>query len=214
MYARVDICDCGDGMAPEILNQVLEPFFTTKEPGKGTGLGLSMVDGFARQSKGCVRVVSERGRGTTVSLVLPLAEGQAGAAEEVDSSERPGLRPGNGEVILLVEDEPALRAFASRVLEGHGYRVLQAADAREAVALMDGGIALDLLFSDIMLPGGILGPELAQKFHARYPDKGILLTSGYAEPGILPAGMPAEVLKKPYGRDALLQAVQGQLQTG
>ena len=195
-------------MAQEVLVKVMEPFFTTKGAGKGTGLGLSMVDGFARQSKGCVRVVSTLGKGTTVSILLPAASAEEYQEEEpVAVPAAPG-RAGNGETILLVEDEPALRAFASRILEDQGYRVLQASDAIEAALLMDGEIPVELLFSDVMLPGGVLGSELALQFQARFPGKGVLLTSGYADPGIWPAGARSDILKKPYGRDALLGAVR------
>lgn len=210
-YVRIDMTDCGEGMAPEVLCRVREPFFTTKETGKGTGLGLSMVDGFARQSKGCIRIVSEPGTGTTVSILLPAASASC-CAEPVPVRDVTGVvQAGSGEKILLVEDEPALRAFASRVLETHGFEVLQAADAEEAVAIMNAEPSLELLFSDIMLPGGILGPELAEQFQARFPGKGVLLTSGYAEPGVWSTGPRAEILKKPYGRDALLSAVRSLL---
>lgn len=211
-YVRIDVEDTGDGMTPEDLERVLEPFFTTKEPGKGTGLGLSMVDGFARQSKGCVRLKSTPGSGTTVSILIPAVRVSTRVDVEVAAAAS-AIGPGNGEVILLVEDEPALRAFASRVLESNGYRVYSAADAAEAVCLMEEGLPLELLFSDIMLPGGVLGPELAQQFQERYPGKGVLLTSGYAEPGVWATGPRSDILKKPYGRDALLAAVRGLLHT-
>ncbi len=212
-YIRIDVCDTGSGMNAKVLERVLEPFFTTKVPGKGTGLGLSMVDGFARQSKGCVRLKSTPGSGTTVSILVPAVRVSARADEEVAVAAVAAVLPGNGEAILLVEDEPALRAFASRVLESNGYRVYLAADGAEAMSLMEGGAPLELLFSDIMLPGGVLGPELAQQFQERFPGKGVLLTSGYAEPGIWSTGPRADILKKPYGRDALLAAVRGLLHT-
>jgi CheY-like chemotaxis protein len=206
-YVRVDITDTGVGMAQEILEKVMEPFFTTKAAGKGTGLGLSMVDGFARQSKGFVRVSSSPGKGTTVSILVPAAASAECPEDEAVATPAARGRAGNGETILLVEDEPALRAFASRVLEDQGYRVLQAADAGEATILMAGETPVELLFSDIMLPGGVLGSELAQQFQARFPGKRVLLTSGYADPGIWPSGAQTDILKKPYGRDALLGAV-------
>ena len=210
-YVRIDVTDTGEGIHAEVLGRVLEPFFTTKEPGKGTGLGLSMVDGFARQSKGCIRLKSVPGTGTTVSILVPAVSVSA-RQEEAAPDPASSVRSGRGEAILLVEDEPALRAFASRVLESNGYRIYPAADAEEAVSLMDGGLPLELLFSDIMLPGGVLGPELAQQFQERFPGKGVLLTSGYAEPGVWTTGPRAEILKKPYGRDALLAAVRGLIQ--
>ncbi|MBL7648133.1 MAG: PAS domain-containing protein [Candidatus Hydrogenedentes bacterium] len=211
LYVRIDVADTGNGMAPEVLERVLEPFYTTKEPGKGTGLGLSMVDGFARQSKGCIRLNSAPGRGTTVTILVPAVH--VVTRKEADAAVPVALvRPGRGEAILLVEDEPALRAFATRVLEANGYRVYSAADATEAVSLMESGVPLELLFSDIMLPGGVLGPELAQQFQERFPGKGVLLTSGYAEPGVWNTGPRAEILKKPYGREALLAAVRGLIQ--
>ncbi len=212
-YIRIDVRDSGSGMSPEVLERVLEPFFTTKEPGRGTGLGLSMVDGFARQSKGCIRLNSAPGSGTTVSILIPAVNASVRLDEESAVAAVAAVRPGNGEAILLVEDEPALRAFATRVLESNGYRVYSAADGAEAVALMNGGTPLELLFSDIMLPGGVLGPELAQQFQERFPGKGVLLTSGYAKPGVWSTGPRADILKKPYGRDALLTAVRGLIQT-
>lgn len=204
-YVRIDIEDTGEGMTADVLEKALEPFYTTKELGKGTGLGLSMVDGFARQSKGCVRVRSTPGRGTTVSILLPASAGPVSSERVPTPDIAPRARRGNGEVILLVEDEPALRAFASRVLENQGYKVLQASSGVDAIALMDSGAAIDLLFSDIMLPGGVLGPDLAEQFQSRFPGKGVILTSGYVEPGTWSSESKFKVLKKPYSRDALLR---------
>lgn len=214
-YVRLDVSDTGAGMSEEVLARVREPFFTTKGPGKGTGLGLSMVDGFARQSRGCIRIASAPGNGTTISILVPAIEAsecaEPAALPVPDAVEAAGP-PAH---VLVVEDEPALLAFSTRVLESKGYRVSQASNAEDAQRLIDGDGGFDLLLSDVMLPGGALGPELARRFHGRYPAAAVLLMSGYADPGLWPdmPGLPRpQILKKPYGKDELLQAVQRVIQ--
>lgn len=208
-YVRIEVEDTGEGISPELLTRVLEPFFTTKGPGKGTGLGLSMVEGFARQSGGCLRIKSRLGSGTLMALVLPRAEYVAPSGpEKLDIPAH--LPAGRGETVLVVEDQASLRLFATRVLDSHGYKVLSSEDGNGAFRVMAETPNIDLLFSDIILPGGVLGPELAHKFGELYPRGRVLLTSGYAEASLIPAGgsIPShQLLKKPYGVTELLQSV-------
>lgn len=212
-YACIEVQDTGDGIPAETLERVLEPFFTTKEPGKGTGLGLSMVEGFARQSGGCTRIQSQPGDGTTVAILLPAVE-PAGAKATANSGRVDALPRGDGERILVVEDQAPLREFAMKVLESHGYNVCAAGDGDGARRIMEEAPGLDLLFSDVVLPGGIMGHALAGEFAGRFPAGQVLLTSGYADRDNLADGEALArypMLKKPYGLADLLHAIHGSL---
>lgn len=212
-YACIDVEDEGVGIERDVLSRVLEPFFTTKAPGKGTGLGLSMVEGFARQSGGFVRLDSIPGKGTTVSILVPLvaAPGAVSGAQAVPVETR--LPVGNGQVVLVVEDQDSLRRFATKVLEKHGYTVLHAESGVLALALMENVDRIDVLFSDVVLPGGMLGPELAQHFVRRYPRGKVIFTSGYADVSAFSeidiSANP--LLRKPYGMAELLDTVNNSL---
>jgi PAS domain S-box-containing protein len=176
-YVVISITDNGEGMSVETQAKVFEPFFTTKEVGKGTGLGLSTVYGFAKQSGGNVTIYSEEGRGTTVTLYLPrfveLIE-----EDEVERTTEALVR-GEGRSILLVEDQPDLRAHVSKLLTKMGYQVTDASSGPEALALLQRGAAFDLLFTDIVMPGGMNGQELAEQARKLDPQMKILYTSGY-----------------------------------
>ncbi len=205
-FVTVGLTDTGHGMTPEVAARAVEPFYTTKDAGKGSGLGLSMVYGFARQSGGDLQIRSEPGAGTTVTLYLPAAEpDEAAGTPARDEGHRSPAIP--GESVLVVEDEARVRRFAARILKEAGYRVREAADAtaaRDALAA-DGDV--HLVFSDIVMPGGSGGRELARWIAAHRPETAVLLTTGYSgEARRDDTEFP--VLRKPYGRRSLLRAVR------
>jgi PAS domain S-box-containing protein len=176
-YVSLRVTDAGSGIPPEILPRIFEPFFTTKEPGKGTGLGLATVYGIVNQHGGCIRVTSEPGRGTSFEVLLPARED---ASAEAGEAAQPVPRGGT-ETILLVEDDAAVRQLTRAVLEAHGYRVLEAAHGREALALWeqaDGRV--DLLLADLVMPEGLSGSALAERLRARRSDLRVVFTSGYS----------------------------------
>lgn len=200
-HVLIEVADTGEGMDAQTLAHAIEPFFTTKEVGRGTGLGLSMVYGFIRQSGGQMQVASEPGHGTSVRLYLP---------RHADGADMPPLSPAGSadtppqghEVILLCEDDEAVRAYSVEVLSELGYRVLPAEDGPSALAELEKAQEeIDLLFTDVVLPGGMTGADLADAVHARRPDLKVLFTSGYARDAIvhdgrLDAGI--DLLPKPF----------------
>ncbi len=198
-YVRLSVSDDGPGMAPEVQARAFEPFFTTKEPGVGTGLGLSMVYGFARQSGGFVTIKSETGQGTTVSLFLPRWEGTLADAEP-GGSEGEGAR-GHGETVLVVEDDERVRQVAAQRLRSLGYRVREAGSGQAALNALEKHDGIELLFTDIIMPGGMSGRELAVAVREMHPDVKVLYTSGYAAEATAQRGAlgPGEaLLAKPY----------------
>ena len=206
-YATIEVTDTGVGMAPEVANRVFEPFFTTKGPGHGTGLGLSIVFGFAKQSGGHVSVYSAPGLGTTFRLYLPRAAG----GPEVAAPSRPAELPqGHGETVLLVEDNAALRRVAVRHLGDLGYTVIEADGPQAALAIL-AKRRVDLLFSDVVMPGPIDGAELARRAREAWPDIAVLLTSGFSDHALEGRVGAAHLLKKPYVRGELALAVHDAL---
>jgi signal transduction histidine kinase len=204
-YVMIAVADCGTGMNKETLEHVFEPFFTTKEAGRGTGLGLSQVYGFVRQSAGHVRVYSELGEGTTVKIYLPRHLGTEDSIDEAEPAHAPAGINGS-ETILVVEDDQALRAYAVESLAEHGYRVLSAATAREALAILDAEQAVDLLFTDIVMPGGMNGRHLADDAVRRRPGLKVLFTTGYTRNAIVHQGRldpGVHMIGKPYSFSAL-----------
>ena len=191
--------DTGTGMSPDVLAKVFEPFFTTKDVGRGSGLGLAMVYGFAKQSGGHVSIDSELSKGTTINLYLPVAEKTpAQVATKAPGKER---TPSGSETILLVEDEAEVRKFVSRLLARLGYSVLEAEDAMSALKVLETVNEIDLLFSDLILPGGTNGLKLVEKAKKMRPELQILLTTGYTdEYERLSASSPGRILRKPYRR--------------
>ncbi|WP_088648954.1 response regulator [Marinibacterium profundimaris] len=175
-FVEITVTDNGPGMTPEVRRRATDPYFSTKSDSDSAGLGLAMVYGFVRQSNGDMRMYSDVGRGTTVCLTLP-------RGNEADQREQPQSRPsvpqGAGERVLLVEDEPDLLFAMSQMLTDMGYRVIPASQATEAVRLIDEGTDFDILLSDVVMPGGIDGIELASRVRKSVPDSGILLMSGY-----------------------------------
>lgn len=206
-YVSVAVSDTGSGMAPDVLARVFEPFFTTKAPGKGSGLGLSMVFGFVKQSGGHVNISSEVGRGTTVNLFLPRAETVAAAHPSAPSL--PTLS--GSETVLIVEDDPDVRELAARHLQSLGYTVHAAADGPSALAQLSELEKIDLVFSDVVLPGGMNGRELAHEVQKRRPGTPVLHTSGYAETAVVQHGRleaGVELIAKPYRKEDLARAVR------
>jgi len=216
-YVMIAVTDDGTGMPPDVLERVFEPFFTTKEVGKGSGLGLSMVYGFIKQSAGHVTIYSEPGLGTTVRMYLPVTV-TAGAADlamerapAAPQAVAPEVLPLGIETVLVVEDDPFVRAFAVRTLEELGYRVIAAVNGREALAHLQGDEPIDLLFSDVVMPGGMNGWELAEHARVLRPNLRIMLTSGYAVETLLARGRlrgDTNFLNKPYRKAELAQRLR------
>ena len=209
-YVCVSITDNGSGMPPDVLAHVLDPFFTTKEEGKGTGLGLSMVYGFAKQSGGAVRLYSEEGHGTTVRLYFPIDDNVENPAPRDARVRRSFDRQGD-ETILIVEDRPDIAELARLFLDDQGYVTHVVHNARQALELLDTGVHVDLLYSDLIMPGGLNGVMLAREGRRRRPKLKVLLTTGYAESSIErtdAGGTEFDVLSKPYNRQELTRKVR------
>ena len=209
-YVMLAVSDTGTGMPPAVLAQVFEPFFTTKDVGQGSGLGLSMVFGFTQQSGGHVEIESEEGQGTTVTLYLPHRR-RTIAAVAPESDEIPMAR---GETVLVVEDDPELLKLARALLDGLGYRVLTAKDGASALAALDGAAGVDLLLTDVVMPGGMSGPALATEAVARRPDIKVLYMSGYTQDKLdhqFEQDDDVPLLRKPFRRLELARMVRGVL---
>ena len=205
-YVMLSVTDTGSGMSPEVLDKVFEPFFSTKAEGKGSGLGLSMVYGFVKQSGGHIHVDSTPGKGTTVKLYLPRSLDDEAAAA-------PALPQvlGGTETILVAEDNEGVRATVVELLQQLGYRVLQASDAASALVVLQGGVPVDLLFTDVVMPGPLRSPELARRARELWPDIAVLFTSGYAQDAIVHGGRldpGLDLLGKPYTQDALARKLR------
>ncbi|WP_036358590.1 PAS domain-containing hybrid sensor histidine kinase/response regulator [Microvirga sp. BSC39] len=186
-YVLVAVSDTGTGMDRATMERVFEPFFTTKGVGKGTGLGLSQVYGFVRQSNGHIRIYSELGEGTTIKIYLPRLLGSDDAPAEMPAKP-PVMVRGSGETILVVEDEPALRVYAVEALRDLGYRVLEAADGRAALSIVEQHPEIELLFTDVVLGGSMNGRALADEVTRRNPRLPVLYTTGYTQNAIVHHG--------------------------
>jgi CheY-like chemotaxis protein len=201
-HVMVAVTDTGCGMSQETIERVFDPFFTTKPEGRGTGLGLSMVHGFVKQTGGHIRIDSKPGRGTTVRIYLPRSR----ELEDQSAEHDPSFVTGGAETILLVEDDDQVRTTTADLLAELGYKVLQARDSDSAMTIIDSGAAVDLLFTDVVMPGALPTSELARRSQERLPGLGVLFTSGYADlaedhRAALSDG--AELLNKPYSREDL-----------
>ena len=209
-FVRLSVTDTGTGMTPEVLERVFEPFFSTKDVGKGSGLGLPQVYGFAQQSGGSVDIQSAPGQGAKVNILIPRAlhvpeAPEAPAPVAVDDT------PADGSV-LLVEDDEEVALLVKEMLEQLGYSVIRVSSAASALGALANDRKIDLVFSDIMMPGGMNGVELAREIRVRRPELPVLLTSGYAEQARLrPDEVRIEVLPKPYNLSLLKTAVEGAL---
>lgn len=211
-YVQLSVSDTGLGMPEDIRERVFEPFFTTKEIGHGTGLGLSMVYGFAKQSGGHITVYSEIGMGTTINLYLPRFDSDSDSS--VQSEIEVEARPSAGELILVVEDDPRVRRLALIRLAELGYKTLEAANGPDALAILDGNSRIDLVFTDLIMPGGMSGYDLCEEISKRYPIIRVLLTSGYAEELVHGEKLTKEnlkVLRKPYRQSDLARSIAGAL---
>jgi nitrogen-specific signal transduction histidine kinase/CheY-like chemotaxis protein len=211
-YVMIAMSDTGTGIPEAIRERVFEPFFSTKEVGKGTGLGLSMVYGFVKQSEGHINIYSEEGHGTTIRIYLPQAGAQTEAS--VDVAAAPALEGGN-ETILVVEDDAMVRAYVTARLQGFGYRTIEAATAAETLAIVDRGVPFDLLFTDVIMPGGMNGRQLAAEAAKRRSPLKVLFTSGYTEKAMVHHGRldPGVLLAKPYRNSELARMVRMALGT-
>ncbi|MET4174424.1 signal transduction histidine kinase/ActR/RegA family two-component response regulator [Bradyrhizobium sp. LA6.1] len=207
-YVRLSVVDTGVGMSPEILSRVFEPFFTTKEVGKGSGLGLAQVHGFATQSRGTVRIRSEVGRGTSIELYLPRSLSIPSRERHLIDLNMVRPKRNNHGRILLVEDDDEVAALVSEMLGQLGYEVTHAASGAAALGALADGRAVDLVFSDVMMPGGMNGVELAREIKRRRSDIPVLLTSGYSEAAVHDAELAGlQILPKPYHIDELAAAL-------
>ena len=209
-YISLCVSDTGSGMPPDVIAKAFEPFFTTKPIGQGTGLGLSMIYGFVRQSGGQVRIYSEVGQGTNVCLYLPRYVGSEGVAEEArDLADAP--RAVSGETVLVVDDEPTVRMLVTEVLEELGYAAIEAADGASGLKVLQSDVRIDLLITDVGLPGGMNGRQMADAARAGRPGLTTLFITGYAENAVvgnghLEPGM--HVLTKPFAMEALAARIK------
>ncbi|WP_137133241.1 PAS domain-containing protein [Rhizobium sp. FKY42] len=206
-YVMLAVTDTGSGMPAEILEKVFEPFFSTKPEGKGTGLGLSMVYGFVKQSGGHIKIYSEIGQGTTVKIYLP----RSVADEDREVTIQTGPIVGGTETVLVVEDDEEVRNTVVETLADLGYRVLTAKDAQAGLNVVESGLPIDVIFTDVVMPGPMKSREMARRAKERLPNLAVLFTSGYTENsivhgGILDAGV--ELLSKPYSREALARRIR------
>jgi PAS domain S-box-containing protein len=209
-YVMIAVTDSGSGMSADVIEQAFEPFFTTKPEGRGTGLGLSMVYGFVKQSGGHINIESAIGQGSTIKLYLPRSLQAADVLSDADAVPASG---GN-EMILVAEDDEHVRETVVAMLNDLGYRVLKAKDAQSALSIIESGMPIDLLFTDVIMPGPMKSTELARKARERMPNLAVLFTSGYTEDtfvGSGPVSESVELLSKPYSRDDLARKLRQML---
>jgi PAS domain S-box-containing protein len=210
-YVLLSICDTGTGMSADTLEQVFEPFFTTKPAGEGTGLGLSMAYGFVKQSDGHIQIESAQGKGTTIRIYLP----RSLEKETVRPARKANLITGGNETILVVEDDMDVQTTVLGVLKTLGYTVLAAENADRALEILKSGIAIDMLFTDVVMPGHLSAPDLAKQARQIMPGIAVLFTSGYTRNALVSGGRLEEgvqLLSKPYTRDQLAERIRQVLQ--
>jgi PAS domain S-box-containing protein len=206
-YVLLAISDTGCGMSPEVLERAFEPFFTTKTEGRGTGLGLSMVYGFVKQTGGHIKIYSEVGHGTTIRIYLPRTLQAEVSLPEVVT----GPIEGGSETILVVEDDAEVRTTVVELLTELGYRVLKANDGQMALAVLQSGVPIDLVFTDVVMPGPVRSPDLARQAKVLFPNIQVLFTSGYTENAIVHGGRldpGVSLLSKPYRREDLARKLR------
>jgi PAS domain S-box-containing protein len=209
-YISICVSDTGVGMPPEIIKRAFDPFFTTKPTGEGTGLGLSMIYGFAQQSGGQVRIYSEVGHGTTVCIYLP-RNNDSPVAENHESADRRSLARGDGEVVLVIDDEPSIRMLISEVLDEAGYTAIEVGDGPAGLRILQSNARIDLLITDVGLPGGLNGRQVADAARVLRPELKVLFITGYAENAVishrhLENGM--HLLTKPFPIETLRRRVR------
>ncbi|MBV8537599.1 MAG: response regulator, partial [Alphaproteobacteria bacterium] len=206
------VSDTGAGMPPDVIARAFEPFFTTKEVGKGSGLGLSMVYGFARQSGGDVTIESTPGQGTAVRLYLPASTSRP-TPPPADPSD--ATVSGSGETIIVVEDAADVRGVVVKELTAHGYKVLTAANGSDALTVLSATEKIDMLLTDIVLPGGMTGVELAERAREAHRHLAVLYMSGFSD-ALQVASLRIRknaLLSKPFGKNELLHAIRQGLRT-
>ncbi|MCH7805692.1 MAG: PAS domain S-box protein [Proteobacteria bacterium] len=207
-YVVISVSDNGVGMTPEIMEQIFEPFFTTREPGEGSGLGLSAVFGFMKQMEGAVTVYSEPAKGTTFMLYFQATQTRKKPGRKKKAKVRAKTKENLS--LLIVEDNAGVREFTAKALKGEGYTILQAMDGPAALKIIKKNKAIDLLLCDVVLPGGMIGPEIGKVFGKKFPGGGILYTSGYTGKSIEKKGLHIksdELLSKPYDLEELFERI-------
>ncbi|QJU58217.1 PAS domain S-box protein [Sphingomonas sp. AP4-R1] len=215
-YVSLCVTDTGTGMTPDVIAKAFDPFFTTKPLGEGTGLGLSMIYGFARQSGGHVRIYSEVGQGTTMCLYLPRHTEDAASDEEIEL-QADIVPAGDGEVVLVIDDEPTIRMLVAEILGESGYSVIEAPDGPTGLRVLESNTRIDLLITDVGLPGGMNGRQVADAARATRPNLRILFITGYAENAVIGRGRLEQgmhVLTKPFQVEALAVKVREIIETG
>ena len=213
-YVMLEVTDSGFGMSAEVLEHAFEPFFTTKAVGEGSGLGLSMVYGFAKQSGGHATIHSEEGHGTTVRLYLPRADR---LPQRETAAVEPAAPLGRGECVLVIEDDPDVRQLAVKLLTDLGYRPIDVPNALEARAFLAADHGIDLILSDVVLSGGLSGPEFAEEVRVRYPDLKIIFMSGYPVEATDKQSIftgHTEFLNKPFRRSQFAHSLRAALDGG
>ena len=207
-YVSLCVTDTGTGMTPEVIAKAFEPFFTTKPLGQGTGLGLSMIYGFARQSGGQIRIYSEVGHGTTMCLYLPRHTENVADESEIAF---PPLEPAQGEVVLVIDDEPTIRMLIAEVLASAGYAVIEASDGPTGLKALESQRRIDLLITDVGLPGGLNGRQVADAARTTRPDLKVLFITGYAENAVVRNGRldrGMHIMAKPFQMEALAAKIR------
>ncbi len=207
-YVRISVSDSGTGMTKETMSRVFEPFFTTKPPGRGTGLGLSTIYGFVKQSQGNITIYSEPGTGTTVNLYLPRSIDPKHSEQSASQPDRPIA---TNENILVVEDNRDVRALTVKRFERLGYRVVECVTGAEAKDALKNGLKVDLVFTDIMMPGGITGIDLGKWIAENRPSLPVVLTTGFAEEiaGTTTTDKVSwTILRKPYAQKDLANVIR------
>ncbi len=209
-YVSLCVSDTGTGMSKETISKAFDPFFTTKPIGMGTGLGLSMIYGFTRQSGGQTRIYSELGRGSTVCLYLPRHLGEAGSPVTPEAEPALALQAREGETVLVIDDEPTVRMLVVEILEGLGYGAIEAVDGAAGLKILESDARVDLLITDVGLPGGMNGRQVADAARVKRPDLKILFITGYAENAVLSHGHldpGMHILTKPFSMEAMKQRI-------
>jgi CheY-like chemotaxis protein len=209
-YVAICVTDTGAGMTAETVAKAFDPFFTTKPTGQGTGLGLSMVYGFAKQSNGQARIYSEIGQGTSVKIYLPRHIGKS-QDKDLDAEAAEVPRAGEGETVLVVDDEPTIRMLIGDTLSDLGYRAIEVADAASGLQILESDVNIDLLITDVGLPGGMNGKEMADLARVKRPKLKVLFITGYAENAAITNGHldpRMEVMSKPFSMDKLATRIR------
>ena len=210
-YVSLSVTDNGTGMTPDVVAHAFDPFFTTKPLGAGTGLGLSMIYGFVRQSGGQVRIYTEEGKGTTMCLYLPRHDSDAGAEDAAGAQSLTSAASGDGEIVLVIDDEQTIRKLIAELLEEEGYIALEVSDGPSGMRVLQSSERIDLLITDVGLPGGMNGRQIADAARVLRPDLKVLFITGYAENAVVGNGhleRGMQVVAKPFEMDVLARKIR------